>query len=77
MPALQTLVAVAQHDTGQSAVCGRFLLGLYNGTCYMFDLTEVRRLDSDLLEDCLPYPMLIATTTRILHQHKLTAFRFA
>ncbi len=51
--ALHRLVPVAQRDTGQSGVIGRFLLGLYNGQAYPFDLTELRRLDAGLFDDCL------------------------
>jgi hypothetical protein len=51
--ALLRLVPVAQRDTGQSGVVGRFLLGLYNGRRYPFDLTELRSLDSALFEHCI------------------------
>lgn len=49
---LASLVAlwnVAQGDTGQSGVCARLLLGLYNGARFPFDLTDLRRLDTALL----------------------------
>lgn len=39
---------VAQRDTGQSRVCVRLLLGLYNGRRFAFDLTDLRLLDADL-----------------------------
>lgn len=51
--ALGRLVPVAQRDTGQSAVIGRFLLGLYNGHDYPFVLTSLRGLDTALFDDCL------------------------
>lgn len=51
--ALLRLVPVAQRDTGQSGVVARFLLGLYNGLVYPFDMTELRRLDAGLFEDCI------------------------
>jgi len=49
LEALIALWNVAQNDTGQSGVCARLLLGLYNGRRFPFDLTELRRLDSALL----------------------------
>lgn len=51
--ALQRLLKVAQGDSGQSRVAGRFLLGLYNSYAYPFSLIDFRRLDPDLHDDCL------------------------
>lgn len=51
--ALRRLLPIAQRDTGQSGVIAKFLLGLYNGDRFTFDLTEFRRLDRELFEDCL------------------------
>lgn len=68
LPALRRLVEVALRDTGQSEVCGRFLLGLYNGPLYSFDLTEVRRLDSDLLEDLLAVLRMDASPIKEIHE---------
>lgn len=51
--ALHRLISVAKRDTGQSRRIGRFLLGLYNGTAFPFDLSELRGLDPELFEDCL------------------------
>ena len=41
--ALKRLVDVAQGSSGQPPRVARFLLGLYNGYSYPFDLTELRR----------------------------------
>ena len=46
---LATLWNVAQGDTGQSGVCARLLLSLYNGPRFPFAVTELRRLDQGLL----------------------------
>jgi len=46
---LARLWNVAQGDTGQSGVCARLLLSLYNGPRFPFAVTELRRLDADLL----------------------------
>lgn len=51
--ALSRLLPVALRDTGQSSVVARFLLNLYNGYRFPFDMTEFRRLDHDLVVDCL------------------------
>jgi hypothetical protein len=51
--ALQRLVEVANSGTGQSRIIGAFLLGLYSGQDYPFDLTELRALDLSLFRDCL------------------------
>ncbi len=53
VPALKRLLPIAQRDTGQSGVVARFLLGLYNGNCFPFDLTDLRRLDTAVFMDCL------------------------
>jgi hypothetical protein len=51
--ALKRLVDVAQGSSGQPPRVARLLLGLYNGYCYPFDLTELRALDSEIIDDCL------------------------
>lgn len=43
----------AQRDTGQSRVCLRLLLGMYNGSRFPFDLTDLRLLDTNLLDAAL------------------------
>ena len=51
--ALFRLYEVAQGDTGQCRVIVRFLVGLYNGTAYPFDLTDLRAIDDALFVDCM------------------------
>lgn len=51
--ALKRLIDLAQGDSGQSGVVARFVLGLYNGQRFPFDLTDFRRLDDDLYLDCM------------------------
>ena len=53
IPALRRLFQVAKRDTGQSRRIAKFLLGLYNGTRFPFDLTDFRGLDAELFDDCL------------------------
>lgn len=68
LPALERLLAVARRDTGQSRVCGRFLLGLYNGSFYRFNLNDLRGLDTALLDDCLAVLTMDARPIREVHQ---------
>ena len=51
--ALGRLLPVAFKDTGQSRVVARFLLSLYNGNRFPFDLTDFRCLDHGLFVDCM------------------------
>ncbi|MFL6969015.1 hypothetical protein ACJ6X8_22540 [Pseudomonas alvandae] len=51
--ALTRLLPIALRFTGQGEVVGRFLLGLYNGPEHRFDLTDLRRLDLAVFEDCM------------------------
>lgn len=51
--ALFRLYKVAQGDTGQCRTIVRFLVGLYNGSAYPFDLTDLRTIDHALFEDCM------------------------
>lgn len=51
--ALHRLMPVAQQDSGQSQRIARFLLGLYNGSRFPFDLTDLRGLDYELFQDCM------------------------
>jgi hypothetical protein len=51
--ALERLVKLAHGDSGQAGVVRRFLLGLYHGAVFRFDLTDLRRLDAAVADDCL------------------------
>jgi hypothetical protein len=53
VPALKRLYTVAQGHSGQCRHIARFLLGLYNGNRFPFDLTDLRCIDSDLFDDCM------------------------
>ena len=67
--ALARLVPVAQRDTGQSAVIGRFLLGLYNGRDYPLVLTSLRGLDTTLFDDCLAVLQLDYSPEQEVHTY--------
>lgn len=53
LAALQRLWAIAQNDHGEAIRVLRFLLGLYNGDRFKFDLTDFRCLDTAVFRDCL------------------------
>lgn len=68
---LAALVRLWNHacsDTGQAGVCARALLGLYNGPRFKFDLTELRRLDADLLRDVFCVLAMDANPQREVHE---------
>lgn len=69
LDALQNLTRVALQDSGQSRVVGRFLLGLYNGREYRFDLTDFRLLDGELFDDCLALLRMDNQPEREVHEH--------
>ncbi|MEX6717518.1 hypothetical protein AB2C92_07285 [Pseudomonas aeruginosa] len=67
--ALKRLLEVAKRDTGQSGVVALFLLGLYNGRDFKFDMTELRRLDHSLFEDCLTLLRMDHNPEQEVHQY--------
>ena len=50
---LKVLWDVANRDSGQCRVIAAFLLGLYNGMRFPFDLTDLRCIDRALYEHCM------------------------
>jgi hypothetical protein len=70
IPALFRLAKVAEGNTGQAATVRRFLLGLYNGYRFPFNLITLRGLDKVLFDDCLAVLKLDARVTRQeVHQY--------
>ncbi|OAI20424.1 hypothetical protein A1507_22855 [Methylomonas koyamae] len=70
LPALQRLAIIAQRDTGQAATVRLFLLGLYNGYRFPFNLTTLRGLDLELFSDCIAVLTLDArATVKEVHQY--------
>ena len=55
--ALQRIVkAIEEHPgTGQTRRLVRFLAGVYNGSDFPFDLTDLRALDTELANACIDY----------------------
>jgi len=67
--AMRRLIPVAQRDHGASRVIGRFLLGLYNGKAYPFDLVSLRNLDDELFEDCMTVLRMDNRPQREVHEY--------
>jgi len=67
--ALQRLMPIAQCDTGQSQVIARFLLSLYNGDRFPFDLTDFRRLDLALFNDCMAVLAMDFSPEKEVHKY--------
>jgi hypothetical protein len=67
--ALGRLVPIAQGHTGQSGTVARFLLGLYNGRAFPFDLTGLRGLDGDLHDDCMAVLLMDRRPRREVHRY--------
>lgn len=56
-----------QHDHGGARVAARLLLGMYNGTRFPFDLTDLRLLDEKHLADALVLLQFDARISREVH----------
>lgn len=68
-PALERLATVARRDSGQARTVGRFLLALYNGHSYPFDLTLLRGLYLTLFNDCMAVLHLDYHPDREVHEY--------
>jgi hypothetical protein len=62
--ALQRLFRMAQGNTGECRYIVNFLLGLYNGARFPFDLTDLRAIDNSLFEDRMTVLAMDARVTR-------------
>ena len=63
IPALSRLVKIANRDSGQASTVRQFLLGLYNGYRFPFNLIKLRGLDKELFDDCMAVLTLDARVT--------------
>lgn len=62
--------AIREHPTtGQAGRLVRFLAGVYNGSEFPFDLTDLRALDTDLANACLDYLNYDRLNKREVHHH--------
>ncbi|MCD5326805.1 hypothetical protein ACFFU8_17930 [Chromobacterium piscinae] len=69
VPALRRLLSLAQGHTGQCHVIAHFLLSLYNGNRFKFDLTDFRLLDQELFDDCLAVLRMDSRPEREVHNY--------
>ena len=53
LEALKRLLPIAQGNSGQCKYVAGFLLSLYNGRRFKFDLTDFRGLDRKIFDDCM------------------------
>jgi hypothetical protein len=68
--ALQRLYEIALQDVDACRPVACFLLGLYSGVRFPFDLTDLRTLDSALFEDCMRVLRMDArVTAREVHTY--------
>ena len=56
-----------RHDHGGARVAARLILGLYNGTRFPFDLTDLRLLDGQMLEDAMALMLFDARIRMEVH----------
>lgn len=65
--ALVRLVKIAQGHSGQCKRVAGFLLGLYNGMRFKYDLTDLRGLDLEIFEDCIAVLRMDFTPEQEVH----------
>ncbi|ENW02915.1 DUF7673 family protein [Acinetobacter beijerinckii] len=68
-PALFRLINIADSDSGQSITVRKFLLGCYNGARFPFDLTDLRSLDTAIVQDCLSVLAMDSRLTQEVHRY--------
>jgi hypothetical protein len=69
--ALEIIATAIRYNptTGQARRLVRFLLGVYNGYDYPFDLTDLRALDTRLANACLDYLNYDRLAIKEVHHH--------
>lgn len=65
--ALERLLNIARGHSGQCKHVAGFLLGLYNGNRFKFDLTDFRCIDTAIFLDCLEVLKMDHTPVREVH----------
>ena len=68
-PALLRLINIANGDSGQCITVRKFLLGCYNGARFPFDLTDLRSLDTAIVQDCLSVLAMDSRLTQEVHRY--------
>lgn len=67
LAALNRLWKIANGHTGQCKTVAQFLLGLYDGHRFSFDLTLFRALDAAIFQDCLAVLVMDYQPSREVH----------
>lgn len=67
LAALKRLWTIANGNSGQCKIVAAFLLGLYNGNRFPFDLTDFRCLDTAIVSDCFVVLALDYRNTMEVH----------
>jgi len=67
--ALRRLLPIAQGNSGQCRYIAEFLLSLYHGGRFPFDLTNLRGLDYAIFEDCLAVLRMDHTALKEVHMY--------
>lgn len=65
VPALRRLFKVANGNSGQCRKVAAFLLGLYNGQRFPFDMTDFRSVDAELFDDMM---LVLRMDNRLLQE---------
>lgn len=65
--ALRRLLPLAQGNTGQCRHVAAFLLSLYNGSRFTFDLTDFRCVDKEIFDDCMAVLQMDRTLLQEVH----------
>jgi hypothetical protein len=65
--ALRRLLPIAQGNSGQCRHVAAFLLGLYNGNRFKFDLTDLRCVDRGIFDDCMAVLQMDQTAWKEVH----------
>lgn len=65
--ALRRLLPIAQNHSGQCRYVAAFLLGLYNGSRFPFDLTNLRAVDRAIFDDCVTVLQMDANLLKEVH----------
>ncbi len=67
--ALRRLLPIARRDTGQSRRVAAILLSLYNGHRFPLDMTNLRSLDYEIMEDCLAVIRMDSNAYQEVHNY--------
>lgn len=67
--ALVRLLKIARGHSGQCRHVAAFLVGLYNGNRFKFDLTDFRCVDRAIFDDCMEVLKMDYAPIREVHQY--------